>query len=128
MNRRRLSIAVPVTLTILGWGIANAGTTIEKAGAFACVTDKWDEKEVEKGHKLVDAAMRCVLIPTAGSEEQMGAQDCVGKYEYMPDQSWKGSGTCTNTYKSGEKLFEVLGGGVGAKPVHLQDDRRQRQV
>src|SRR6478609_9421917 len=34
------------------------GTTI------ACVADKWDEKEPDKGHKLVDAAMRCVLIPT----------------------------------------------------------------
>jgi hypothetical protein len=36
------------------------GTTI----AIACVADKWDEKEPDKGHKLVDAAMRCVLIPT----------------------------------------------------------------
>ena len=22
--------------------------------------------------------------------------DCVGKYEYMPDESWKASGTCTD--------------------------------
>ena len=27
------------------------------------MTDKWDEKEVEKGHKLVDYAGRCVAIP-----------------------------------------------------------------
>jgi hypothetical protein len=25
----------------------------------------------------------------------------VGKYEYMPDESWKGSGSCTYTYKDG---------------------------
>ena len=42
---------------------ANAGQTINEAGALACVTDKWDEKEVEKGHKLVDYASRCVVIP-----------------------------------------------------------------
>jgi hypothetical protein len=106
MNCMRLLVAVPVTLAILGCGMAYAGTTIEKAGAIACVTDKWDEKEPEKGHKLVDAAMRCVLIPNAGSVEELGTQDCVGKYEYMPDQSWTGSGTCTNTYKGGDKMFE----------------------
>ena len=44
-------------------GAANAGQTINEAGALACVTDKWDEKEVEKGHKLVDYAGRCVVIP-----------------------------------------------------------------
>jgi len=28
----------------------------------------------------------------------------VGKYEYMPDGSSKGTGTCTSTYKDGDKL------------------------
>jgi hypothetical protein len=32
--------------------------------------------------------------------------DCVGKYEYMPDESWKGSGTCTYTFKGGDKLYD----------------------
>jgi hypothetical protein len=45
--------------------------------------------EPEKGHKLVDAAMRCVLIPDDPAEPTI-SQDCVGKYEYMPDESWKG--------------------------------------
>ena len=59
MNLKHLFVAVPATLFILGNGAANAGQTINEAGALACVTDKWDEKEVEKGHKLVDyAAMR----------------------------------------------------------------------
>jgi hypothetical protein len=106
MNPKRLLVAVPASLIILGCGMADAGTTIEKAGAIACVTDKWDEKEVEKGHKMVDAATRCVLIPNAGSVEELGTQDCVGKYEFKPDQSWTGSGTCSNTYKSGDKMFE----------------------
>jgi len=26
----------------------------------------------------------------------------VGKYEYMPDESWKGSGTCTDNYPDGK--------------------------
>jgi hypothetical protein len=35
--------------------------------------------------------------------------DCVGKYEYMPDGSWKGSGTCVyvtkgTDSKSGDKV------------------------
>ena len=28
---------------------------------------------------------------------------CVGKYEYMPDKSWKASGTCTDTFQAGDK-------------------------
>jgi hypothetical protein len=30
----------------------------------------------------------------------------VGKYEYMPDGSWKGSGTCTYIEEGGDKLYE----------------------
>ena len=51
---------------------------------MACVNDKWDVKEPEKGHKLVDAAMRCVLIPDDPADPTI-SQDCVGNYEYMPD-------------------------------------------
>ena len=32
------------------------------------------------------------------------AGDCVGNDEYMPDGSWKGSGTCTYTFKGGDKV------------------------
>jgi hypothetical protein len=49
---------------MLGNAPAKAAQTINEAGALACVIDKWDEKEVEKDHKLVDAAVRCVDIPT----------------------------------------------------------------
>jgi hypothetical protein len=68
---------------------------------MACITDKWDVKEPEKGHKLVDAAMRCVLIPDDPAEPTI-SQDCVGNYEYMPDESWKGAGTCTDNYPGGK--------------------------
>jgi hypothetical protein len=30
----------------------------------------------------------------------------VGNYEYMPDGSWKGAGTYTDTFKSGDKKIE----------------------
>jgi hypothetical protein len=103
MTLKYLCVAVPATLLIFNNGPANAGQTIEDAGAIVCVNDKWDETEPEKGHKLVDAVQRCVTIPNNPASEKV-AEDCVGKYEYMPDGSWKGSGTCTDSRKGG-KLF-----------------------
>jgi hypothetical protein len=103
MNLNQLFVAVPTTLLILGSGVANAGQTIDDVGAMACVNDKWDEKEPEKGHKLVDFAGRCINVPNDPAEPK-NAGDCVGKYEYMPDGSWKGSGTCTYTFKGGDKV------------------------
>ena len=98
MNLKQLFIAAPAALLILGNGVANAGQTTNEAGTIVCVNDKWDEKEVEKGHKLVDYAGRCVNVPSDPAATKV-AMDCVGKYEYMPDESWKASGTCTHTYK-----------------------------
>jgi hypothetical protein len=90
---------------ILGDGTANAGQTINEAGAIAFVVDKWDEKEPEKGHKLVDMAARTVAIPDDPAAPKY-TEDCVGKYEYMADERWKGSGTCTYTFKSGDKMYD----------------------
>jgi hypothetical protein len=101
MNLKQLFVAVPAALCILGSGVANAGEPIKDTGAMACVNDKWDVKEPEKGHKLVDAAMRCVLIPDDPAEPTI-TQDCAGNYEYMPDESWKGTGTCTDNYPDGK--------------------------
>ena len=103
MNLKQLFVAVPTTLLILGSGIANAGQTIDDVGAMACVNDKWDEKEPEKGHKLVDFAGRCINVPNDPAAPK-NAGDCVGNDEYMPDGSWKGSGTCTYTFKGGDKV------------------------
>ena len=105
MKLKQLSVAVPVALIVVGSGAAHAAQTINEAGALACVNDKWDEKEVEKGHKLVDWAGRYVATP----DDPAGLKntgDCIGKYEYMPDGSWKGAGTCTVTFKSGDTLQE----------------------
>ena len=76
------------------------------AGTIACVTDKGDEKEPDKGHKLVDAALRCVVIPDDAALPKF-VQDCVGKYEYMPDKSWKSAGTCTGDLKGGDKIYDT---------------------
>ena len=105
MNLKHLFIAVPAALLILGSGAANAGQTINEAGALTCLNDKWDEKEPEKDHKLVDFAGRCIDIPDDPAAPKV-VGDCVGKYEYMPDKSWKGSGTCTWPFKSGDKRYE----------------------
>ena len=105
MHLKHLFIAVPAALLILGSGAANAGQTINEAGALTCLNDKWDEKEPEKDHKLVDFAGRCIDIPDDPAAPKV-VGDCVGKYEYMPDKSWKGSGTCTYTFKGGDKRYE----------------------
>ena len=105
MNLKQLFIAVPAAFLMLGNAPAKAAQTINEAGALACVIDKWDEKEVEKGHKLADAAVRCIDIPNDPAAPKY-SQDCVGKYEYMPDESWKATGTCTDTYKDGDTKFE----------------------
>jgi hypothetical protein len=100
-----LFAVVPAALWLLGAETATAGQTINDVGALGLMTDKWDEKEVEKGHKLVDYAGRYVAIPDDPSE-LMSTGDCTGKYEYMPDDSWKGTGTCTVTFKGGDTLQE----------------------
>jgi hypothetical protein len=107
MNLKQLLLAVPTALVILGTGAANAGQTINDVGAIVCINDKWDEKEVEKGHKLVDYAGRCVNIPDDPAAPKY-TEDCVGKYEYMPDESWKGSGSCTYNFKSGDKITDTF--------------------
>lgn len=97
----QMLIGIPAALSILGAGVASAGEVIDETGALACFTDKWDEAEPEKGHKLVDYASRCIIIPGDPAAPKV-SETCAGKFEYMPDTSWKGSGTCTDTYKSGD--------------------------
>lgn len=91
-------VCVPAALLIFGDSSADAGQASDEVGAFVCINDKWDEKEVEKGHKLVDFVGRCVHVPDDPAIEK-SADDCVGKYEYLPDESWKASGTCTMNFK-----------------------------
>jgi hypothetical protein len=104
MKRSYLLAGVLAPLALCGEE-ARAGETVDVAGAIACVNDKWTESEPEKGHKLADLVQRCVLIPNDPAAPKF-TQDCVGKYEYMPDKSWKATGTCTDTDKSGDKRYE----------------------
>ena len=39
----------------------------------------------------------------------------MGKYEYMPDESWKGSGTCTYNFKCGDKITDTFEEGSDLK-------------
>ena len=103
MYLNHLFIAVPAALFVLSTGAASAGNTIKDVGAMTCVNDKWEKSEPEKGHKLVNYAGRCVNIPDDPAAPKV-VGDCVGKYEYMPDKSWKGSGTCIYDFKDGNKL------------------------
>ncbi len=126
MNYKQLFV-VPIALLILGPGAANAGKTVEDAGVLACATDKWDEKEPEKGHKLVDMAARCVAVPDDPAAPKY-TEYCVGKYEFMPDESWKGAGTCTFTFKDGDKIYDTIEEGSHLKEFHVQNHRGYRQI
>ena len=106
MKRTQILVILPALL-ILGGGGAHAGQTIDEAGALAGVVDKWNETEPDKGHKLVDYAGRCIAIPDDPTAPKSTC-DCVGKYEYMPDGSWKGSGTCVATFKGGDTIDETF--------------------
>lgn len=114
MKIHSLSLAIPAALLLFDGQIARAGNIIEGAGAIACVSDKWDVKEPEKGHKFIDYAGRCVVIPRDAAAEK-ATQDCTGKFEYMPDNSYKASGTCTHTFKSGDKRFHAWEEGTHLK-------------
>jgi hypothetical protein len=89
------SLALGVLATaVIANSAAGASRTVAEAGTLACVNDKWNETEPDKGHKVVDFGGRCVAVPNDPAAPQY-AEDCTGKYEYMPDGSWKGVGTCT---------------------------------
>ncbi len=103
MTLKHQVLALTVALVQFSSTGAYAGTVTEFSGAIVCVTDKWDEKEREKGHKFADAASRCVLVPDDKSAPKV-SETCSGKYEYMPDGTWKAAGTCTDHYKDGGKV------------------------
>ena len=94
MNLKHLIVAVPATLFVLGNGTANAGQTINEEGAPSARptsgTSMSRRRDTSWSTTLADA------LPQRRSRRTEAApHDCVGKYEYMPDGSWKGSGTCT---------------------------------
>jgi hypothetical protein len=107
MNVKHVFLAVPAALFILGGGTANAGKTTDDSGALACFTDKWDETEPDKGHKLVDFAARCVAVPDDPAAPRY-TEECAGKYEFMPDESWKGAAKCTWTFKDGDTVYDTF--------------------
>ena len=104
MKLKQLFVALPAALLALNCAAVYAGKITHEEADLVCAIDKWDEKEVDKGHKLVDYASRCVLIHDDPAAPKT-AEDCVGKYEYMPDGSWTGAGTCTDIYKGGDKIY-----------------------
>ena len=109
-----LIAALPAALIFAGSGTAKAEQTIEEVGALVCVMDKWVEKELDKGHKVVDSSARCVDVPDDESDPKY-TQVCPGQYEYMPDETWKAIGTCTDTYKSGDTKTEAWEEGSALK-------------
>jgi hypothetical protein len=99
----RLLVVIPAAISFCG--TANAETAVDETGVIVCANDKWDEKEIAKGHKVVDYGGRCVKVPDDTSAPKT-SETCTGKYEYLPDGSWKASGTCAAAQKDGD-TFEV---------------------
>lgn len=103
MSLKHLAAAVPALLLALASGLAHAGQKIDEAGVIVCVNDKWNEQEPAKGHKLVDYAGRCVKVPDDAATAK-STETCAGRYEYLPDGTWKAAGTCTATQKAGDTV------------------------
>ena len=99
MKLKHLLFAALAAILMLGNEVANAGKVTNEEADIVCAIDKWNETEPEKGHKVADAAMRCVLIHDDPAVPKT-TEECVGKYEYKPDGSWKATGACTDTYKA----------------------------
>lgn len=104
MTLRTVLAATAVVFSIVAVDATRAEVGSAEVGAIFCVNDKWNETEPEKGHKLVDYAGRCVKQPDDANSPK-AIEDCAGKYEYMPDKTWKGSGGCTATFPGGDKVF-----------------------
>lgn len=56
-----------------------------------------------KATKLVDAASRCIAIRDNPAAQKV-TEVCSGRYEFLPDSSWKATGTCTDTFQGGDTL------------------------
>ncbi|MDX2307275.1 MAG: hypothetical protein NW216_03450 [Hyphomicrobium sp.] len=113
-------IAISAAVVAISSAPAIAGTAVEETGVIVCVSDKWDEKEIAKDHKKVDYAGRCVKVPDDASATKT-TEACAGTYEYMPDGSWKASGTCTATQKPGDTLSATWeeGSTLAANPYKI---------
>jgi hypothetical protein len=103
MKPRNLFLLALAALLILGCGTADAGQTITEAGTIVCVNDKWDGRAGTQAGRL----RRPVREGAHRSGGPEGHRECVGNYEYMPDGSWKGAGTCTRTVAGGDKMYEA---------------------
>lgn len=104
MTPKQLLVAMPLTLLVVGSSATWAGKTENEVGSLICQIDKWNEKEPEKGHKLVDYAGRCIIVPEDPAAPKV-TEECTGKFEYLPDETWKANGTCTDTYPNGDKKY-----------------------
>jgi hypothetical protein len=118
MSLKQLFVALPALL-VLGNGAANAGSTVEDTGALVCVTDKWDKKDSEKGGKVADFAGRCVGIPDDPAQPKY-TEDCVAKYEFLPDKTWKASGNCTYNFKGGDTMLSTIEAGSHLKELNYK--------
>src|SRR6476660_3383444 len=99
MNLMHIFVASTAAFLILGSGAAKAGQTINDVGAIACVNDKWDVSLKRTQVDRLRGSMRKDPRRSHRTEVHGGLR----RKKYMPDGSWKGNGTCTYTYKGGDK-------------------------
>jgi hypothetical protein len=102
LRSKMLATATLIIPLTVAQGV-DAAEKVDEPGVIVCVSDKWDEKEIGKNHKVVDYAGRCVKVPDAASANKT-TEECNGKYEYKPDGTWQAAGTCLVTVKEGETM------------------------
>ena len=106
MKFKHVFTVCAAALLVVAAGTANAGERIASSGYDGCVTDLWDVLELDEGHSLALYRGKCVILnddPSALDHKSIG--ECAATYEFMPDESWNGSGYCTWTSRDGNKVF-----------------------
>lgn len=102
MKFKHVFTVCAAALLVVAAGTANAGERIASSGYDGCVTDLWDELQLDDGHTVSQYFDRCV---TVADNVDPSSGECIGTTEVMPDESWKDSGFCTWTFQDGSKTF-----------------------
>ena len=100
MKFKQLFVALTAAIFILAVG----GKRGRDHKGYGCYGLRERQVGREGARERTQAGRRCdALRPRSRrSAEPTISQDCLGNYEYMPDASWKGTGTCTDNYPEGK--------------------------
>ncbi len=106
MNPKQLFGIAASALLLLAAGAANAGEKLEGSSQEAFNTTLWDVLELDEGHSLAWWRGEGIAFEDDPSVPMhLMAADCIGTYEFMPDETYKVTGFCTYIDRDGDKTF-----------------------